>query len=292
MQVPLRIRTGDDTVATEYDIVVIGGGPAGLSVASSIVGQDHSIVLFDSGKCRNAESRRMQTMPTWDHRNTEQFRAAARADFRRYGSIAAENTVIESVKQRGDGLFEAIRVTERRGRKEAGFNNRRPTRVPWYSWLRGMLGLRHFLLPLLSRMGGERAPRLQSFKSVDDAGVVIGKVVTIPFYVQRATVTRVCAVRTARIAAAAATAAADAAIATVPSAPEPKVSPASVLPVAFAVPATSARPPRVRPAYSIRRTMPCLGCLRSALTGRFTGEYFDAAVENRYWHYASGYTYT
>ncbi|RYP89668.1 hypothetical protein DL770_004199 [Monosporascus sp. CRB-9-2] len=91
MQVPLRIRTGDgvsirpaqgdpgSTMATEYDIAVIGGDPARLSAASPIVRQAHKTVLLDSD----------------------------RADFQPYGSIAVENAETESVKQRGDGLFEA-----------------------------------------------------------------------------------------------------------------------------------------------------------------------------------------
>ncbi|KAI0154502.1 FAD/NAD(P)-binding domain-containing protein [Xylariaceae sp. FL1272] len=40
-------------MAAEYDIIIVGGGPRGLSAASSIVRQDHKTLLLDSGKYRN-----------------------------------------------------------------------------------------------------------------------------------------------------------------------------------------------------------------------------------------------
>jgi thioredoxin reductase len=94
-------------MASEYEIIVIGGGPAGLSAAASIVRQDHKTVLFDSDKYRNAQSKHMHTVPTWDHQDPQAFRTAAIKDFERYGSIAVERVEIETVKQRDDGLFEA-----------------------------------------------------------------------------------------------------------------------------------------------------------------------------------------
>lgn len=94
-------------MAAEYDIIIIGGGPAGLSAASSIVRQGHKTLLLDSGKYRNAESKHMHTVATWDHRDPEEFRAAARADLARYGTVAVENAEVETVKKReDDGFFE------------------------------------------------------------------------------------------------------------------------------------------------------------------------------------------
>lgn len=94
-------------MASEYDILIIGGGPAGLSAAASIVRQDHKTALFDSGRYRNAESKHMHTVPAWDHRDPAEFRSASLAGLERYGSINVENVEIETVKQNGDGNFEA-----------------------------------------------------------------------------------------------------------------------------------------------------------------------------------------
>ncbi|KAI0886477.1 FAD/NAD(P)-binding domain-containing protein [Annulohypoxylon maeteangense] len=94
-------------MALEYDIIIVGGGPAGLSAASSIERQGHKTVLFDSGKYRNALAKHMHTVAGWDHQDPAAFRAKARADFERYGSVTVENVEVETIKQREDGLFEA-----------------------------------------------------------------------------------------------------------------------------------------------------------------------------------------
>lgn len=93
-------------MASEYDILIVGGGPAGLSAASSIVRQDHKTVLFDSGKYRNAESKHMHTLPSWDHRDPAEFRSASLAGLQRYGSFTVENVDVETIRQKDDGSFE------------------------------------------------------------------------------------------------------------------------------------------------------------------------------------------
>ncbi|RYP43671.1 hypothetical protein DL768_009789 [Monosporascus sp. mg162] len=121
----------------------------------------------------------------------------------------------------------------------------------------------------------------------------------IPSRAQRAAAARARAVRAERLAAE--RAAAEAAAAAVEpelepepereSTPAPGPEPESAAP-APPVPETPARPPRQRPASGARRAVPCLGCLRSALAGRSTGECFDAAVGSRCWRCASGHTCT
>ncbi|RYO82157.1 hypothetical protein DL764_009652 [Monosporascus ibericus] len=97
--------------------------------------------------------------------------------------------------------------------------------------------------------------------------------------------------RAARAQAAAAAEAAAAAVDSVPE-PEPELEPEGPpAPDPAAEPSTPARPPRQRPAQGARRAVPCKGCLRSALSGRFTGACYDAAVGSRCWRYASGHTY-
>jgi gliotoxin/aspirochlorine biosynthesis thioredoxin reductase len=93
-------------MGSEYEIIIIGGGPAGLSAAMSIVRQHHKTLLFDSGKYRNGLSKHMHTVPTWDHRDPSEFRATARADFSRYGTITVEDAKVESAKKLDDGRFE------------------------------------------------------------------------------------------------------------------------------------------------------------------------------------------
>lgn len=94
--------------SAEYEIIIVGGGPAGLSAASSVVRQDHKTVLFDSGAYRNSKSRHMHTLPSWDHANPQEFRAKARADLDRYGTVTVVKDTVVSLRQKEDGLFEAV----------------------------------------------------------------------------------------------------------------------------------------------------------------------------------------
>jgi hypothetical protein len=63
-----------------FDALIICGGPAGLPAAYGLARLLHSVVLFDSGVYRNARSSHMHVVPTWDHRDSKDFRAAARKD--------------------------------------------------------------------------------------------------------------------------------------------------------------------------------------------------------------------
>lgn len=89
-----------------YDILIIGGGPAGLSTASSIVRQNHSTLILDSQTYRNAKSDHMHTIPTWDHKSPAEFRAAATQEFERYGTVTVENAEVKSARKMEDGSFE------------------------------------------------------------------------------------------------------------------------------------------------------------------------------------------
>jgi thioredoxin reductase len=94
-------------MAQDYEILIFGGGPAGLSAATSVVRQDHKTVLFDSGKYRNSESKHVHTVPGWDHADPKDFREKAAKDLERYGSVTIEKIEVETLKQREDGIFEA-----------------------------------------------------------------------------------------------------------------------------------------------------------------------------------------
>ncbi|KAM7189758.1 hypothetical protein V8F33_009897 [Rhypophila sp. PSN 637] len=95
-------------VPEPFDIIIIGGGPAGLSAASSIVRQGHKTALFDSGAYRNSTSPHLHTVPAWDYADPEKFRAKARADLDQYGSVTIFNKTITSLKQVNNGQFEAV----------------------------------------------------------------------------------------------------------------------------------------------------------------------------------------
>lgn len=67
------------------DVLVIGGGPAGLAAALALCRQNHTVTVFDSGNYRNASATEMHMVSTWDHRSPHDFLAASREElFQRY----------------------------------------------------------------------------------------------------------------------------------------------------------------------------------------------------------------
>jgi thioredoxin reductase len=96
------------TMPALLDVLIIGGGPAGLSAATALARQLYTAVVFDSGVYRNARATHMHAVPTWDHRDPADFRAAARADLlARYDTIRFEQTSVSAVRRTDDGRFEA-----------------------------------------------------------------------------------------------------------------------------------------------------------------------------------------
>lgn len=93
------------------DVLIIGGGPAGLSVATGLARQLYTAVVFDSGVYRNARTKHMHNVATWDHRDPAEFRAIARDDIlRRYTTIQFQSTTIQSVQKTPQGQFEATDI--------------------------------------------------------------------------------------------------------------------------------------------------------------------------------------
>lgn len=96
------------------DVLVIGGGPAGLAAALSLCRQNHSVTVFDSGDYRNKYATEMHMVSTWDHRKPGDYLAASREELsRRYSDqckvVQGEVASIERVSgtARGLSIFEA-----------------------------------------------------------------------------------------------------------------------------------------------------------------------------------------
>jgi hypothetical protein len=93
--------------STLFDVVIIGGGPAGLSIATALARQAYTAVVLDSGVYRNARSKHMHNVPGFDHVDPAEFRAKAKADLvKRYKSIEFQTAEIKEVRKSDDGIFE------------------------------------------------------------------------------------------------------------------------------------------------------------------------------------------
>ena len=109
-----------DNNTSLLDVLIIGGGPAGLSVATGLARQLYTAAVFDSGVYRNERAAEMHNFVTWDHRNPAEFRKKARDDLLgRYQTIQFVDKEIESVQKTPDGYFEASDASSHvwRGRK-------------------------------------------------------------------------------------------------------------------------------------------------------------------------------
>jgi thioredoxin reductase len=91
------------------DVLIIGGGPAGLTAAVTLARQLHTAIVFDSGSYRNASASHMHMIPTWDHQDPAEFRAAARKDIlTNYSTVRIEDVDITKAEKIHDNLFELL----------------------------------------------------------------------------------------------------------------------------------------------------------------------------------------
>ena len=92
-----------------YDALLIGGGPAGLSIAVGLSRQLYSALILDSGSYRNAPAKHMHNVPGFDHVDPAVYRAKIKSDLQnRYNTIEFQHATIKEVRKTAAGLFEAI----------------------------------------------------------------------------------------------------------------------------------------------------------------------------------------
>ncbi|KAF4997256.1 hypothetical protein FGRMN_3991 [Fusarium graminum] len=92
-----------------YDVLIIGGGPAGLAAASALARQVYSALILDSGVYRNAPTKHMHNVLGFDHAEPAAFRAKAREDLeKRYDTIEYKSVTIATVCKTDAGIFEAV----------------------------------------------------------------------------------------------------------------------------------------------------------------------------------------
>ncbi len=94
-----------------YDVIVIGGGPAGLQAALTLGRMHRSCLVLDSGSYRNAPALEMHNFLTHDGTPPEEFRAAARKDLSRYETVELVEAEMQELVSGDDGFT----VTTRSG---------------------------------------------------------------------------------------------------------------------------------------------------------------------------------
>jgi len=100
-----------------YDVVIVGGGPAGLSAALALGRARKRVLLCDSGPRRNAAARHVQNFVTRDGTPPDVFRELGREQLARYRNVEAKDVRVEVIEgARGAfrlGLGSAVVETRR-----------------------------------------------------------------------------------------------------------------------------------------------------------------------------------
>jgi thioredoxin reductase len=150
-------------MTTEFDVAIVGGGPAGLSASVFLARYLHSVVLIDSGDPRNWETRGINGFLGLPSVRPAELRARGRDEARRYSVHLVDACVDRARNVRDDhftlttneGSFRAQRVLLAIGLKDV-----------WPD------------IPGLERAYGETAhvcPDCDGFEARDKKTVVIGR---------------------------------------------------------------------------------------------------------------------
>ena len=89
-----------------YDVVIVGGGPAGLNAALILGRARKRVILFDAGPPRNAAATEIHNFVTRDGIAPAEFRRVARKQLRPYPTVEIEDARVDAVTREGD-LFVA-----------------------------------------------------------------------------------------------------------------------------------------------------------------------------------------
>lgn len=103
----------------DHDIVIVGGGPAGLNAALVLGRARKRVLLCDAGPPRNAAAAHIQGFVTRDGTPPAEFRSLARAELAAYPGVVVRDVRVQQIDVTGPGAFtvalaDGARVTARR----------------------------------------------------------------------------------------------------------------------------------------------------------------------------------
>ncbi|KAI1421992.1 hypothetical protein F5Y12DRAFT_661116 [Xylaria sp. FL1777] len=100
------------------DVLIVGGGPAGLSAALTLVRQRHTVLVFDTNECRAEPSRHLHGVTGWENKSPAEYLAYARNELKAYDCFTTSDVEVTELKAI-DGGFQA---TDKNG---ATFNGKK-----------------------------------------------------------------------------------------------------------------------------------------------------------------------
>lgn len=98
------MRFRGDEMKFDYEVLIIGGGPAGLSAAMTLGRISRTALICDDNKPRNAPSAHINNFITRDGVNPEEWRSLARKDLNKYQTIKYFDGRVLSVDRLENGF--------------------------------------------------------------------------------------------------------------------------------------------------------------------------------------------
>ncbi|WP_131106267.1 NAD(P)/FAD-dependent oxidoreductase [Ornithinimicrobium sufpigmenti] len=92
-----RLAGGPDSPFHALDVVVVGGGPAGLQAALTLGRVHRDVVLLDAGEGRNAPAAEMHNFITRDGTPPADFRRLAHAELAAYPTVVVRQARVSAV---------------------------------------------------------------------------------------------------------------------------------------------------------------------------------------------------
>ncbi|PJZ24606.1 alkyl hydroperoxide reductase [Leptospira hartskeerlii] len=88
----------------DYEVLITGGGPAGLSAALALGRMSRTALICDDSRPRNAASSHLNNFPTRDGIHPAEWRKLARKDLEKYNTISLFEGSVLSVEKSGPGF--------------------------------------------------------------------------------------------------------------------------------------------------------------------------------------------
>ncbi|GAP85668.1 putative thioredoxin reductase [Rosellinia necatrix] len=96
---------------TDYDVIVVGGGPAGLAALSALARVRRNALLIDSGDYRNTPTRLMHDVIGFDGVRPAYFRWVAQQQVAHYKTVKMTNGTVTDIQPEADNAYFTVSMT-------------------------------------------------------------------------------------------------------------------------------------------------------------------------------------